>query len=463
MNPITRIYDSLSNLMSGLGTAGDKTTHSKYYFTPTSYEQLESAYRGDWIARKIVDIPAQDSTREWREWMGEPEHIQRIEELEKELEIKKRVAEAIIQARLYGGCVLYMGLPGDPDQPLMNVPQGGLEFVRVIPKRELGNYELVYDIASEYYGEPEWYNLTSRGQTINIHASRVVRFIGRKIPTITEDVWGDSVLESVLDAIRRAASVIQAAGVLVEEAKIDIIKIPEFLRGVETKQYRDNIIQRFQLANQGKSVVNALLLDKEDEHSRISANFSGIPDMLKLYLLISSGAADIPATRMLGQSPTGLSATGESDLRNYYDSVGATQRNELQPALKNLDNALVMSALGQWPERLEYEWRPLWQMSALERVQRDLTQAQAFQVDGALGLFDDEVLTRARLAQLEMSGAYPGITQLFEEYQTDPAEELPEDDPNVLSQFGNLNPGEPEPDPNNPGEPGAEPPPGMTE
>jgi hypothetical protein len=30
--------------------------------------ELENRYRSDWLARRIVDLPAQDATREWRQW-----------------------------------------------------------------------------------------------------------------------------------------------------------------------------------------------------------------------------------------------------------------------------------------------------------------------------------------------------------------------------------------------------------
>jgi uncharacterized protein len=36
---------------------------------------------------------------------------------------------------------------------------------------------------------------------------------------------------------------------------------------------------------------------------------------------IVSGAADIPVTRLLGQSPAGMNATGTSDMKNYHDRI----------------------------------------------------------------------------------------------------------------------------------------------
>ena len=53
--------------------------------------------------------------------------------------------------------------------------------------------------------------------------------------------------------------------------------------------------------------------------------------MVRTFLQVAAGAADIPVTRLLGQSPAGLSATGDSDTRNYYDMIAARQELDLRP------------------------------------------------------------------------------------------------------------------------------------
>jgi hypothetical protein len=74
-----RMGDTLVNWMSGLGTRKDKRTHHQYTLRPLEQGELNMAYRGDWIARKGVDIPAKDMTRAWRGWQAEPSDIELIE------------------------------------------------------------------------------------------------------------------------------------------------------------------------------------------------------------------------------------------------------------------------------------------------------------------------------------------------------------------------------------------------
>ena len=51
-------------------------------------------------------------------------------------------------------------------------------------------------------------------------------------------------------------------------------------------------------------------------------------------------------TRLLGQRSSGLSATGESDTRNYDDMIAACQELDLRPRLEQLDRIMLLAAFG---------------------------------------------------------------------------------------------------------------------
>ena len=45
--------------------------------------------------------------------------------------------------------------------------------------------------------------------------------------------------------------------------------------------------------------------------------------------------------------------------------------------LEMLDKVLIRSALGTYPDNIEFEWNPLYQKSSVEEAQEDLADAQA--------------------------------------------------------------------------------------
>jgi len=423
-----RMVDTLTGLLSGLGTEKDKMMQTVFTLPVFSQAEADAAYRADWVARKLVNIPPYDATREWRTWQGDPDAITAIEDLEKSLSILRKTMLAIQKARLYGGGALILGVNQGKNADELDYNKlkvGDLQFVHAVSRYDVSTGPMVRDIGSPYFGEPEYYERaytsTEAGggiQGTRFHPSRVVRFIGeeRQDAMTNGEVWGDSILQSTMDAIKSAGIVTNSSAQLVAEAKVDIIRIPGLSEQMSTKAYEDKLTKRFAVANMIKGVYSILLLDKEEEWQRENVTFQGLPDMMQMALLIASGAGDIPATRFLGQSPAGLSATGESDLRNYYDNVGTIQKVHISPALARLDNVLIPSAMGEHPEELFYLWNSLWQMTAKEKAETDKSKADTFKIDVDANIVDPVVLKHAREAQLIEDGTYPGFEQILEEY-----------------------------------------------
>ena len=422
------MVDRLVNLVSGLGGAKDKASATMFALALMGKDQLDAAYRGDWIARKVVDIPAFDETRAWRNWQAEQDQIEAIEAEEARHSIQSKVAAARVRARLYGGSALYLGVDrGTPGEELdmRRVAKGGLKYVHVLNRYEILPGEIELDPQSPLFGEPKKYTLTTGTKaSVDIHPSRVIRFVGAGLPdrNLMLDGWGDSALQAVDDAVRHAGSAAAAIAALLQEAKVDIIKMPNLMEGVATEEYRGKVIERFTLANTAKSMVNAILLDGEEEWSQKQVSFTNLPEVLNTYLQIASGAADIPATRLLGQTPGGLQSTGESDLRNYYDRISAGQNLSLRPALYRLDEAIIRSALGARPPEVHYLWAPLWQIPEKERAEIAESKAKTTKLYAETGLLPDPALGKALLNQLVEDGTYPGLDEAIKEFGEEPGQ-----------------------------------------
>ena len=76
-------------------------------------------------------------------------------------------------------------------------------------------------------------------------------------------------------------------------------------------------------------------------------------------MLDIAGACEIPASRLFGRSPSGLNATGESDLKMYYEKIGQLQENYLRPALEKLLPVMEISAFGYFSRDSEFLKNPL--------------------------------------------------------------------------------------------------------
>lgn len=423
------LSDKLVNFVANLGTERDKAAGNFYAPVLLTDEQLQNAYRFAWMPRKIISIPAKDATRRWRGWQADKRQIQAIEGEENRLQVKAKTREALTKARLWGGAAIFIGTgdrdtskPLDPDR----LGKGGIKYLTVMSRRELSATEQDRDVMSPNYGKPKAYRLG--GSAIEIHPSRLVIFTGADIPdpdlaSGNQFGWGDSVLQSAFEAVQQGDGTMANVASLIFEAKVDIIRIPDFMQGMNDKEYEKKLLERFRLAAMAKGINGTLLLDKEEEYDSKSASFSTLPDIIDRFLQAVCAAADIPATRFLGQAPAGLDATGESDLRNYYDNIQSSQELDITPAMSVLDECLVRSALGSRPPEIHYVWNSLWQTTAKERADIGKTTAETIKIIAETKLFPADALSKAAETLLVENSVMPGLESALEEFGS----EVPDD------------------------------------
>ncbi len=123
-----------------------------------------------------------------------------------------------------------------------------------------------------------------------------------------------------------------------------------------------------------------------------------------------SGAAEIPVTRLFGRSPSGLNATGESDLQNYYDMIAEKQESVLRPILNKLLPVFVLSTLGSIPEDFDFEFDPVAEPTDKERA--DLAKCGTDNVVAAYnaGLISQRTALQELKQQSERTGVWTNIT-----------------------------------------------------
>lgn len=429
------VGDGYRNVVANLGTERDKATGGSYVTTLHNAAELLTMYRSSWLARKIVDIPAFDSIRRWRNWNAEKDDITKIENEERRLGLQKKVQSALTLARLYGGAAIFISTKEtDVSKPLSAKEE--VSHLTVIPRQMLFGDLTQTDISSSRFGLPVFYTVNSTGISMDtggqqkIHHSRLVKFTGADIPwgdTQIHEDWGDSVLTAMMDAIHRADSTAANIASLVFEAKVDVIHVPKLMQLISTPEGEVAVKEYIRLAMQTKSINGALILDGGDttksenesggtRYDAKSASFAGLDSVFDRFLQAVSGAADIPATRLLGQAPAGMNATGESDLRNYYDHIQSIQMIELGPEMAMLDEMLVRQATGKGIGEIWYDWRPLWQPTDEQKLSAGKQVAGIVGDMAKLRLWPDEVLSKAGANAMVETGALPGLEAAIDEW-----------------------------------------------
>lgn len=421
-NILTFARDGLQSFVAGLGTDRDKASTVFYVEPQINDQQLLAAYRSSWLPRKIVDIPALDSCRNWRAWQAENDQIEAIEAEEKRLNIKAKIIEARKKARLFGGAAIYFDVGDDPAEELTldRVGKDGIRFLTVLTRRQLTAGQIENDPLSPQYGKPKDYKVNSSSGSTTIHPSRLVLFIGAEHPDENapgqNQGWGDSVLTSVLEAVKQADSTSANIASLVFEAKIDVITLEGMADALRKPGGEAELLTRYRIAATGKGNNGMLVLDGGETYEQKTGNFATLPDIMDRFFQNVSGAADIPMTRLFGQSPGGLNASGLSDLTNYYDHIRSMQELEMGPAMYTLDECIIRSALGSRPEEIWYQWTSLWQMTDKEKSEIGKINAETIKAIFDTGLIPEEVLGKSAVNMMVESGVMPGLDAAYDDW-----------------------------------------------
>jgi len=429
--------DSLKNFVAALGTRQDKRSHSFYAFPLTlTRVELENMFRSSWLAKRIVRTPADDMTRAWveRKWDGwdEPGNqlLAQLKVAEKKFNVRGKVLDALTWGRLYGGAGIVLDIKGQEDwsQPLdiATIQKGQLRNLHVLDRWRLAaTGELDEDRRTTNYGRPKYYTVSgSAGATTSqylVHWTRVLKFEGEPLPWflwIQNAFWDDSVLQHVAEVIRDYDATMAGIASLVYEASVDIITSPGLAQALTPGgTLSQQVVDRYAALGVLKSINHMMVLDggkangpKDQAHEtwqQKTTTFAGLKDVAEKFMINVCGAADVPMTRLFGQSPAGLTATGESDIRNYYDRLDSDRERTMRHPIETLDEVLLRHLSGSMPTGYELDFPPLWQVTDKERAEIQKLNAERDQIY----LVQGAVLEHIIAEELRANGVYKSMSE----------------------------------------------------
>ena len=416
----------LFNQSSGLGGPSDKGAAT--FFQPTRIywrTPLEILYVQSWAAGKAINAPVDDTFLRWREWSdGDVEDsADAMADAEARHDVTGVLANAMKAGSAYGtGCVVMATIEtgGDLTQPLVieRIRPGDLKALHVFDRYDMSVMGRNMDLFSPDFQRPAMYRVTPRrgGTPFVVHPSRVLRFDGIMsfssggFDSYYDQDWGVSELIPILTSLIEDQTLASSIAHLSQEASIPVLKIAQLAEkaaGAVIDPDEQSIEELGQRFNDIKSNFHLMMLDKDqEEFTRVAVTFQGLANLMDRFAARIAMARDIPQTRFNGNPPTGMSATGESDMRNYVMMVEAKRVVRLAQPLPRLDAVLARDAgLAEPPE---YSWLSLIELSDQERAQAALILAQALrEALDANTITEDEM--RAQLDGHPVFGSLPEI------------------------------------------------------
>ena len=370
--------DGYSNAAAFLGVDSPLMAAGTYLRSgiTSNPELLTTAYREYWLATRIIDTPAQDMIRAWFSLTGDfpEEDLNDLNQLMSRHSVKQELTDALRWGRLYGGSIALMIIRGEADrldQPLDldRLPPDCFQGLLVLDRASgiSPSIELETDLDDPDYGLPKYYTVdldAGESSSMKIHHSRVLRFVGRELPRlemIAENYWGASELEHIWDELQKRSATSANIAQLVFQANITTLKMSNFGEDLAhaTDHRKEGVLSLIEQENRIRTSYGLQMLSKDDSMETHSYAFTGLSEVYEAFMMDIAGAAEIPATKLFGRSPAGLNATGEADLRNYYEMIAGLQERLLRPALERLLPVMAISCWGYLPDDLSFVFNPL--------------------------------------------------------------------------------------------------------
>ena len=421
--------DAFSNPMARLGAGTPNLLDSTYYpmqRLTRNYQLLNSLYREHWIMRRIIDVIPSDMLKNWITITTEvdPELLKRVDLELRRTQLIEKIKHGLKWGRLYGGAIGIMVIKGQGNN--LSEP---LDTERMVPGDFCGllifdrwngvepSMTLVEDITDSEYGMPAYYTVTDTvsGKSVSVHYSRVVRFTGDELPfweSQSEQLGGASVIESVFEELKKRDNVSWNIAQLTFMASLRVLKMNDLgqMLAASDEASQKELYNTIQAQNWLMSNMGLQVIDAADGIESHQYTFGGLSEVYQQFMMDISGAAQIPATKLFGRSPSGMNATGESDLQNYYEMIGQEQESKLRPILNKILPVLCMSVFGAVPDDLDFDFDPVSEPSDQERS--DLAKSGTENVVAALnaGLVSKRTALKELKQQSERTGVWTNIT-----------------------------------------------------
>lgn len=388
--------DGWLNLITGLGARGkDKRVSAKVHWMRHDDLFFEHLYAADGMAARIVDLLPEEAMRKGWSYTGvEKAKSDAIINRLNDLDSKNKIREAWKQARQYGGSAIVYFSKGTVGMEEPMRPNEEVVALQVLNRFELQADPTSIDMnpLSPTFRLPTLYRLTliqGGGTDLNmlaIHVSRLELFHGAKLPRrlfIENGYWHDSVLTRPFNAIRNYQTSNDSAAAILQDFNVGVFKMRNLAELVAAGK-EDQIRERVELANYSKSVIRSLIIDESETYEEKSRTVTGMPELLKATGTNLIAQTDIPHTKLLGESPDGSNATGNSTTTAWYDYVDSQRKEDLTPHILNLTKKLNPDA----PQNLGIEFDSLWQLDENEEADVRLKVAQTDAVYIDRGVLD---------------------------------------------------------------------------
>lgn len=372
------------------------------------------------LIRACVETVTDDMTRAWitlkggekPDAGGEDDRLKRLEAAARKAELQKSFHEAAELVGYEGGAFIFIdtGACGEALRHPLHLGRFSSEIRAGFPLRFTvvdpvnvfpGDYNSLSPLQPNYFRPAWWWVLGER-----VHASRLIRLVANEVPVLLRPSYnflGIAQAQILWDYVLHFQECRAAEARLLTKFSLTVFKtnMTEILTaGAGTA----NLDSRIRFMIQSMSNDGVLAVDKDMEDVvKLATPLSGVTDIVRQALEFLAALNRTPAVKLLGISPSGFNATGESDIRNYYDHIKSQQEKVLRAGIQRALDCIQLHEFREIDRAVSFDFAPLGEEDRAALAVQQKTKADTMAVYIDRGLISPEE-ARAAIAADPDSG-----------------------------------------------------------
>ena len=388
--------DGLLDLKNRLSNSRNILNNATIISNKLTYTQLREAYKTG-IVNKIIRLkttPLLDNTIDFKDDVQECFYHNRIE---------TPLKETLRYMLAFGRGVLMIYRDGEDLSKPFYFQKDELQDlqIRAFSGDMVSTLSVDFNINSYMYNKPLLYTVNG----FTIHHSRIVDFTYVK-PSVYDlpnyNYGGISETELIYNQLINDAIVERATANIIDKSSNFVYSIKDFNQKLATGQDCQARLYFHTLENI-RNTSGAIVIDKEDDVKEVNQSLTNLSETDIITIKRIAMVTSIPVSRLTGESPNGLNATGEVETDCYHEMLLTLQREYLLSPLNNLFSLLgfepIKFKINQWLtplNKIKFDREVLTNMQLLQSLGEDY---QKYGID--YGIIKEKDYTKEWVESLE--------------------------------------------------------------
>lgn len=422
-----KFQDEWVNPVANVGVNNSIMQYSEWINNRLSYAECAFLANDSIINNALTKI-ANEMLRKGGEIVIDSEDEAFVNELKNKIELRLKeldfwhiLHKAIVTSLTYGGALIFTDYNAeDLSNPLYGnkaiFSQNPIKALKVIEPYLCGANDVnaTNPLNADFMIPNMWF-VSGGGQ---VHKSRVETLIMFESPDMIKPLYnylGISLCQFMRDYVMSADISRKGLADIFQRFRTIIIKSPLIKNNI------DQAIKRINAINRQRNNNSAIALTEDEDYIETITSITGLDKLIAQMQENIAISARIPAVKLLGLTPSGFNATGDFDMRSYYDEIMSLQNAILKPIVNRYLHFICLEF--GYDIKPDFEFNRLDSDNALNEVQIKNTEAQMM-----LNLIQGGVITQeTAFNYLRNKGILPNSAEFESDLDSDLDLDLPND------------------------------------